>query len=346
MPWIAVNVHTPRHDRLPDDAKDRIAEALRLAESLGGEAVTLHAGSDVANELLAFAQSRNVTRILLGRPRRRRWSGWLKEHVTERLLKNAGQFEITIVAPAGERRLVRSFRRARSSSGPIFARSAGRRSLWRRVAVSHVADRFLPLANLSLIFLMAVLLVAIRFGLWPSVYTSLLSFVAYNFFFTEPHHTFIVENQGDVLTVVFFLVVAVIVGNLAARLQAQVEAMRQTRQAHGQPLRLQPQDRRRRCRSTTFCGRRCITSPRPCSASPWCCCRAKVTGSRSHPAIRPKTRCRRPPGARRVGPGQHDQAAGWGSGTLPASEWLFLPLKTGRGPLGLLGVSFETRSGS
>ena len=102
MPWIAVNVHTARHDTLPDDAKDRIAEALRLAESLGGEAVTLHAESDVVKELLTFAQSRNVTRILLGRPRRRRWSGWLKEHVTDRLLHDPGQFEITVVAPAGE----------------------------------------------------------------------------------------------------------------------------------------------------------------------------------------------------------------------------------------------------
>ena len=94
--------------------------------------------------------------------------------------------------------------------------------------IAFVADRFLPLPNLSLIFLMAVLLVAIRFGLWPSVYTSLLSFVAYNFFFTEPHYTFIVTRQEDVLTVILFLVVAVIVGNLAARLKAQVEAMRTT----------------------------------------------------------------------------------------------------------------------
>src|SRR5919106_436614 len=65
MPWIAVNVHTRRHDSLPDDARDRIAEALRLAETLGGETATLHAESDVATELLAFAQSRNVSRLLL-----------------------------------------------------------------------------------------------------------------------------------------------------------------------------------------------------------------------------------------------------------------------------------------
>ena len=82
MPWLVVNVHTPRNDALSDEAKDRIAEALRLAESLGGEAFTLHAESDIVSELLAFARARNVTRILLGRPRRRRLSGWLRERVT------------------------------------------------------------------------------------------------------------------------------------------------------------------------------------------------------------------------------------------------------------------------
>ena len=228
MPWIAVNVHTARHDTLPDDAKDRIAEALRLAESLGGEAVTLHAESDVVKELLTFAQSRNVTRILLGRPRRRRWSGWLKEHVTDRLLNDPGQFEITVVAPAGEVAPDQVIQASPLELKPDFRAFAWATfAVLVAVVISHVADRFLPLANLSLIFLMAVLVVAIRFGLWPSVYTSLLSFFVYNFFFTEPHYTFLVERREDILTVVFFLVVAVIVGNLAARLKAQVEAMRQ-----------------------------------------------------------------------------------------------------------------------
>ena len=148
MPWIAVNAHTPRHDSLPDDAKDRVAEALRLAESLGGEAVTLHAESHVVKELLAFAQSRNVTRILLGRPRQRRWSGWLKEHVTERLLKNPGQFEITVIAPAGEMSPGQVIQANPLELKPDFRAFGGR--LWLlpvAIGISHVADRFLPLAE-------------------------------------------------------------------------------------------------------------------------------------------------------------------------------------------------------
>ena len=341
MPWIAVSVHTPRTDRLSDEAKDRVAEALRLAETLGGEACTLHAESDIATELLAFARSRNVTRILLGRPRRRRLSGWLREHVTRRLLSRGGPFEITIVAPEeepGADHLIQA-------SPPDF-RPDLRPFGWATlavaiaIAIAHVADRFLPLANLSLIFLMAVLFAAIRFGLWPSVYASLLSFVAYNFFFTDPHHTFIVSHREDVLTVVFFLVVAVIVGNLAARLKAQVEAMRTTAKRT----------------ANLYDFSRKIAGAASLDDVLWAAVHHVASTLQCHSLVllprggdRLEIASGYPPedemsptawGAAQWA-WEHGQAAGWGSGTLPGSEWLFLPLKTARGPVGLLGVSFE-----
>jgi two-component system, OmpR family, sensor histidine kinase KdpD len=341
MPWLAVNVHTPRTDSLSDEAKDGIAEALRLAESLGGEAFTLHAESNVAKELLAFARSRNVTRILLGRPRRRRLSGWLREHVSRRLLRQGGPFEITIVAPEDEPAADHLIGASAPDLRPDL-RAFGWTTLAVAVAiaVSHVADRFLPLANLSLIFLMAVLFAAIRFGLWPSVYTALLSFVAYNFFFTEPHHTFIVARREDVLTMIFFLVVAVIVGNLAARLKAQVEAMRLTA--------------KRTANLYDFSRR--IAGAAALNDVLWAAVHHVASTLQCHSLVllprggeRLEIASGYPPedqmsptawGAARWA-WQHDQAAGWGSGTLPASEWLFLPLRTGRGPLGLLGVAFE-----
>lgn len=341
MPWIAVSVHTPRTDSLSDEAKDRVAEALRLAETLGGEACTLHAESDIATELLAFARSRNVTRILLGRPRRRRLSGWLREHVTRRLLSRGGPFEITIVAPEeepGADHLIQA-------SPPDF-RPDLRPFGWATlavaiaIAIAHVADRFLPLANLSLIFLMAVLFAAIRFGLWPSVYASLLSFIAYNFFFADPHHTFIVSHREDVLTVVFFLVVAVIVGNLAARLKAQVEAMRMTAKRT----------------ANLYDFSRKIAGAASLDDVLWAAVHHVASTLQCHSLVLLPRRDERleiasgyPPedqmsptawGAAQWA-WEHGQAAGWGSGTLPGSEWLFLPLKTARGPVGLLGVSFE-----
>lgn len=76
----------------------------------------------------------------------------------------------------------------------------------------------LPHANLSLLFMTGVLIVAFRYGLWPSIYASILSFLLYNFFFTPPYLTLKVSEQGDVATLVFFLVMASLSGNLAARM--------------------------------------------------------------------------------------------------------------------------------
>jgi two-component system, OmpR family, sensor histidine kinase KdpD len=341
MAWIAVNVHTPRTDSLSEEAKDRITEALRLAENLGGEAVTLHAESNVAQELVAFARSRNVTRMLLGRPRRRRWLGWLRERVARRVIDLTREFEITLVAPEDEPAADHLIQATTPDLRPDL-KAFGWATLAVAVAtgVAFVADRFLPLPNLSLIFLMAVLLIAIRFGLWPSVYTSLLSFIAYSFFFAEPHHTFIVTRREDVLTIIFFLVVAVFVGNLAARLKAQVEAMRQIT--------------RRTANLYDFS--RKIAGAASLDDVLWAAVHHVASTLQCHSLVllprggdRLEIASGYPP-EDQISPTawgaaqwawDHNQAAGWGSGTLPASEWLFIPLKTGRGLVGLLGVSFE-----
>ena len=84
-------------------------------------------------------------------------------------------------------------------------------------AATAVVFQRLPHANNSLLFLMGVLLTAVRYGTWPSIYASVLSFFVYNFFFTPPFYTLTVGEEGDLATLVFFLVVAAITGNLTAR---------------------------------------------------------------------------------------------------------------------------------
>lgn len=85
-------------------------------------------------------------------------------------------------------------------------------------ATAPVLQR-LPHANLSLLFLTGVLIVAMRFGFWPGIYASVLSFLAFNFFFTAPVYTFAVGETGDVATLVFFLIMASLSSNLATRLR-------------------------------------------------------------------------------------------------------------------------------
>lgn len=85
-------------------------------------------------------------------------------------------------------------------------------------AIAPLLQR-LPHANLSLLFMTGVLIVAVRSGLWPSIYASILSFLVFNFFFTSPYLTLAVSEEGDIATLAFFLIMASLSGNLAARLR-------------------------------------------------------------------------------------------------------------------------------
>ncbi|MGW8369391.1 MAG: sensor histidine kinase [Gammaproteobacteria bacterium] len=100
----------------------------------------------------------------------------------------------------------------------------------------------LPHANLSLLFMTGVLIVAVRYGLWPSIYASVLSFLIFNYFFTSPQYTFSVSEEGDLATLVFFLLMASLSGNLAARMRSAIanreKAMKRTTALHDLTRRL------------------------------------------------------------------------------------------------------------
>jgi two-component system sensor histidine kinase KdpD len=93
------------------------------------------------------------------------------------------------------------------------------------IAIGSVLRR-LPQANLSLLFLLAVLIVAAVWGLWPSIFATVLSFLSLNFFFTTPRFTLTVEEEGDVASIVFFLAMAALTANLAARMRSEMAESR------------------------------------------------------------------------------------------------------------------------
>jgi K+-sensing histidine kinase KdpD len=93
------------------------------------------------------------------------------------------------------------------------------------VAAGRLLTTLTPFPNLSMIFLMAVLFPAVIFGIWPATFASVLSFLAYNFFFIEPIYTFTVAEPYELLALVIFLVIAVITSALAGRVREQARRM-------------------------------------------------------------------------------------------------------------------------
>ena len=204
--------------------RERVDAAMRLARRLGGEAVILR-GHAVAEELIAWADREGVGQIIVGRTRERPIARRLGYSLTQQLLRRAAHLELTIVATPTQR--AQSRLRLRIEDGGS-RRDYGFATLATAIAMalSFVADRFLSVANLSLIFLTAVLVVAVRTRMAVAVYAALLSFFGYNFFFAPPRYTLAIANADDVLAVTLFLVAALVCSRLATRLAGQVTSLR------------------------------------------------------------------------------------------------------------------------
>ncbi|MDE1893289.1 MAG: sensor histidine kinase KdpD [Xanthomonadaceae bacterium] len=224
-PWSVVFVDTGA--ALDPVRRERLDAAMRLARRLGGESIILR-GHVVADELLAHADREGVGQIILGRTRERPLARMLGISLTQRLLRRGAHMELTIIATPAERAQARLRLRLRLPGGRGSRGEYGFATLAILAAfgLSFAAERYLSVANLSLIFLTAVLVVAVRTRMAVAVYTAMMCFIGYNFFFTVPRYTLEIANADDVLAVTLFLVAALVCSRLATRLASQVESLR------------------------------------------------------------------------------------------------------------------------
>jgi two-component system sensor histidine kinase KdpD len=224
--WVALYIETPRYHQLAEADKDRVAQTMRLAERLGATSVTLP-GRDIAEDLLEYARANNITQIIIGKSRRSRWFELLHGSVVDALVRRSGNIGIQVLAAdaletearaGGGATPVTPFRVEPYAIATLLVAVAA--------AIGYGFDRQIDLPNISMIFIPVVLFSAIRHGLLPSLWATLLSTLAYNFFFLEPLYTLTIENPQNVVSLIFLLLVAIIASQLAAQSRAQAEAAR------------------------------------------------------------------------------------------------------------------------
>lgn len=222
--WIAVYVQIPRHLRSPQIERDRLVQTLRLAERLGAEAVTL-AGENVAKEILSYARSRNATKIIVGKPVRPLWQEWIFGSVVSELVHQSGDIDVYVITGEADERepaARRSLARSSETNGYIDALFG----VLIATAIDWLMFPYFAAANLIMMYLIAVIAIAIRFGRGPSALASVLSVAAFDFFFVPPYFSFAVTDIQYVLTFGVMLVVALVISNLTVRLHQQAELAR------------------------------------------------------------------------------------------------------------------------
>lgn len=224
-PWTVVCVQT--RGAFDAERQREIDQAFALARRLDGDAVLLH-GAHIVDTLLDYAARIGATALVLGRTRERPLARLFNRTLTQQLIQKGAHFELTIVSTPQAR--ARARRRLLGDGDDDAARwhDAGTAALGAALAVTAaaLAKRWFGLSDLSMVFIVAVLIVAARTRMSAAVLAAVLCFLAYNFFFIEPRYTLYIGASRGVATVFLFLLAALVAGRLASRLREQVLALR------------------------------------------------------------------------------------------------------------------------
>ncbi|MFW9077790.1 DUF4118 domain-containing protein [Pseudomonas sp. P2757] len=329
LPWSLV--HVDNGTVRDEQSRLRLQSAQQLAERLGGEVVLLRAG-EVAKTLIQHAAERRASLVLVGqsRPslRRRMFGGGL----AARLLRQAHGLEINVLDSDHEQH------QPRTRSAPTLVWFDYALALLATVlatALAWAVSSVLPLPNISLVFLAAVLLVAVRSSLGPALACAALSFLTYDFLFIPPNFSFSIQREEDVLTLLFFLLMAALTGNLAARQRRQLQALRDTQEETTELL-----DLSRKLTAAT--DRQAVVSAAAQHLNGWSDLQLCLLNRDGQGGWKVETggplQFSESERAAADWAWQHDQPAGMGTGTLPFGRWWWWPLSVEDGPLALLGV--------
>jgi two-component system sensor histidine kinase KdpD len=334
-PWTTLHVETGHDLKFGDTERDRIAAAMRLAQRLGAETVTLP-GQDVAETIAEYARTNNVTHILIVQPRRSWWRNLFSGSLAQQLIRKASGAGVYVLGRSGE---LTGQRRRALPTGEARAFAGSLAFVAVSLGAALLLHRGLGLSSVAMCFITAVLVSAVVYGLWPALLACLASVLAYNFFFLPPLYTFTIADPENVAALFFFGVTAAIASNLTARVRAQAIVARQ----------------RARITEELYQFSRKLAGAANLDDLLWATVHqiALMLKVRvvillpEHGSV--EVRAGYPPEdtldaadlAAAKWCWEKQRAAGRGSDTLPGAKRLFMPMNTGRGAVGVVGIDSD-----
>ncbi|MEP7050276.1 MAG: sensor histidine kinase KdpD [Pseudomonadota bacterium] len=335
--WLAVYVETPASLRLNAAGRAQAADNMRLAEQLGAETVIL-SGSNAALETIRYARSRNVTKVVVGRPTHLPLWDRFRPSFLDQLVRASGDIDVYVMS--GEDTAPLPERDAASLDVPATALGylAAATSALLATALSWSVFGPRGLADAVMVYLLGVVIVSLRFGYGPSLVAAVLSVLCFDFFFIPPLFTFAVQDLSHVATFAVMFLVALLISGLTQRVRAQADAAGQ---------------REQRTASLYALSRELAASKQVADI-------ARISGSHLFDALGMEATLLVPSADRsKVSAAytgrhaftinekeqsvadwvwEHERPAGLGTGTLPTARAMYLPLFASRGRVAVLGV--------
>jgi len=339
-PWTAIHVET---GQASEAERDLVAQGLRLAERMGAAAATVPAASEV-DGVLQFARANNITDIVTVAGGSAGWRGLLRPPLALALLRRAPDIHVHVVPERGGVRRdedaappPRQWPEPRAFFGAALFSAA---ALGAALLLRHT----MAVSNVALVLLVGVLASAVTFGLWPSFAACVALALAYNFFFLPPLYTFTIAQPENIVTLLVFLLVAVIASNLTARVRTQAIVARD-RAATTEDL---------------YLFARKLAGVVSLDDLLWAAAYQVAHMLKLHVVLllpegeKLEVRAGYPPEdtldegdlAAARWAWEQGSAAGRGSDTLPGARRLFLPMRTGRGIVAIIGLDSARAPGN
>ena len=336
-PWTVAHIDRPSASALDATRAARLADALKLAEQLGGRTVVL-SGDDLVRTALDHAHRNNVTQIVLGKARDSRLSELFGRSLAAELLRSSQGAAIHIVTdkpsetPALTPRPLPGF-------GGWSGYAIGAAFVAVATGLALLLDQSFERVDLGVVYLSAVLAAGVLHGLRPALAAATAAFLIYNFLFLSPRYSLTIGSPTDILTLAVFWAVALVTGYLAGRVKEQARRAQ----------------RRASAVSALLAASQTLTDAEGVAET------ARVLVEQTAAAAGAKAVVLLPdgedialaasaPSAETLGSAamaaarwawEHGEPTGHGTGTLPQTSWTFRPLQGVRGRAGVAGVEAE-----
>ncbi len=228
-PWYALHIRTDKSANLDEKAILRIERLLRLAEKMGAKIIRIN-GNNAAKDILNFAESNGFSRIIVGHKKRIPLFKFMPSLASE-LVENANGIEINVVNQSDEKFATTT--KKKPKNGGIFQISA---YFWSILIILTCTLIGLPFRDIvdanvfTVLFIAGIFVIAARFGIGASVFSSVIGVAAYNFFFCKPYLTLDFYEQSSRYTFLLMLITSLFVGSMTAKLSRLVKLSRKDEQ--------------------------------------------------------------------------------------------------------------------
>lgn len=338
-PWTAAYVDTGRF--MSDAARQKLARNLNLAEQLGAETVTL-GGEDMAEVIVKYAQTKSVTKIIIGKTGEPRWRELTGNSIVSKVLHRSGDIDVYVIRgqkdPADENMAQQPVSRCKINYSS-YAKTIV------VTAISAVLAKLMNMAGLSetnqaMVFILGVVFVTARYGLGPGIFASVAGVLAFDFLLVPPYYSFNVTDTQYFITFAVMLTIAILISTLAFRIRRQVETLRQ-RQWRTEAL-----YRLSRKLAATAGARQLVAVAQDLLSESLT---SEVAIFLPDESGRLQAAVSRPSSfagmEKEIAVAQwvyeHNQIAGAGTDTLPDANAIYVPLTSPRGAVGVLGLKSE-----